>query len=194
MTLKNVLVLAAIVLCMPLAAEDIVVLPQGVVKGPSSSSSVPKDSAESGFLTAALADLAQATPFDATFALINPPAWGRVVSPETTGRLQIRRSFTHGFVFHVVMEHLLAHHTYVLCINGRPNYPGNELLPQAVPGNAAEKYFDFYSAETDAAGRYDAGCALFLHPGAYNVHFYVKDVTDHKIILYGLDYFDFEVK
>jgi hypothetical protein len=63
-----------------------------------------------------------------------------------------------------------------------------------VPGHEAEKYYDFYTVTTDGQGSYHAGFALLLRPGPYNVHFYVKDTTDHKIVLYGLEYFDFEVK
>jgi hypothetical protein len=160
----------------------------------SSAQTQSKDAANAAFLAAAKSDFASRALYDADFPLINPPAWGRVVSPDTTGRLQIRRSFPNGFLFHLDMDHLVAGHTYVLCINGRPEHPGNELLPESVPGHEAEKYYDFYTVTTDGQGSYHAGFALLLRPGPYNVHFYVKDTTDHKIVLYGLEYFDFEVK
>ncbi len=195
MKLSTLLVVASLTLALRLAAEDVVVFSKGdVVTLGGGAQKAPQDTANAAFLAAAQGDFAGQAPYDADYPLINPPAWGRVVSSETAGKLQIRRSFANGLVFQLEMEHLLAGHTYVLCINGRPEHPGNELLPQEVPGHAAEKYYDFYTVTTDAQGGYHGRFALLLHPGAYNVHFYVKDTTDHKIVLYGLEYFDFAAK
>jgi hypothetical protein len=195
MHVPKLLILASLSLSLRLAAEDIVVFARGDSRSlGAAAQETPRDPASAAFLAAARNDFAGRAPYDAVFPLINPPAWGRVVSPDTTGSLQIRRSFAHGFVFHLDMEHLQPSHAYVLCINGRPQHPGNELLPESVPGHEAEKYYDFCTVETDARGGYHAGFALLLRPGPYNVHFYVKDTTDHKIILYGLEYFDFEAK
>jgi hypothetical protein len=194
-TLSRSLILASLTLCLRLSAEDIVVFANGDFV--STGGAAPSQSAGSGraaFLEAAQRDFSGHAPFDVAYPLINPPAWGRVVNADTSGKLQIRRSFGHGLVFHLDMEHLQADHTYVLCINGRPQHPGNELLPESVPGHAEEKYYDFYTVTTDSMGSYHAGFALLLRPGAYNVHFYVKDTTDHKIVLYGLEYFDFTAR
>ncbi len=192
MTLPRLLIVASLLLSVRLAADDIAVVAKDDCRtiGPGYQVA-PQDSANAAFLTAAKEALWSQAPYDRAFPLINPPAWGRVVSPETSGRLQIRQSFARGFVFRLDMAHLLPKHTYVLCINGRPQHPGNELLPQSVPGHEEEKYYDFCTVTTDDTGGCHAGYALLLHPGPYNVHFYVKDTTDHKIVLYGLDYFDF---
>jgi hypothetical protein len=190
MKYPKLLLIASLTLTLRLAAADIVVLARDDFRVLGAATQ-DTPAAAADFLAAARAAFEGHAPFDAVFPLINPPAWGRVVSPETTGSLQIRRSFAHGFVFHLDMEHLQPGHAYVLCINGRPQHPGNELLPESVPGHEAEKYYDFYTVTTDAGGSYHAGFALLLRPGPYNVHFYVKDTSDHKIILYGLEYFDF---
>jgi hypothetical protein len=186
---------ALLALSCRLAAEDVVVFGKGDsrVLGPAAQAA-PRDPESAAFLAAAQAGLRGAAPYDASFALINPPAWGRVVSADSAGKLRIRRSFPHGFAFRVGLEHLEPLHSYVLCINGRPGRPGNGLLPESVPGHESEKYYDFYTLRTDARGGYDAAVALLLRPGPYNVHFYVKDTSDFKIVLYGLEYFDFEAK
>jgi len=188
----RLLICSCLALSGRLAAEDVVVFAKGEfrVLGPAAPQA-PGDSAGAAFLAAARGDFQGHAPYDAVFPLINPPAWGRVVSAQTTGSLQIRRTFAHGFVFQIEMEHLQPGHLYVLCINGRPQHPGNELLPEAVPGHESEKYYDFYTLTTDARGGYRARVALLLRPGPYNVHFYVKDTSDFKIVLYGLEYFDF---
>jgi hypothetical protein len=150
----------------------------------------PTDPAQASFLDAARKDFAGRAPYDATLDLINPPAWGRVVSPQTSGKVQVRRAFGHGFRFGLSLDRLLPNHSYILTINSRPQQPGNDLLPESVPGHEAEKYYDFLIVTTDAHGGYRADFALFLIPGAYNVRFYVKDASDFKIVLYH-DYFDF---
>jgi hypothetical protein len=192
MNLPKLLLSSLLLVSLPLAAENYAVVARDDCRilG-AGSQAAPAGSADAAFLAAATRFFASTAPYDAEYPLINPPAWGRVVSAETTGSLHVRSSFAHGFVFHLDLEHLLHRHTYVLCINGRPQHPGNELLPESVPGHAEEKYYDFCTVTTDDQGGYHAGYALLLRPGPYNVHFYVKDTTDHKIVLYGLEYFDF---
>jgi hypothetical protein len=192
MNLARLLLCACLLASLRLAAEDAVVFSKGdsIVLGPAAGETL-RDPAGAAFLAAARRDFQGGAPYDAVFPLINPPAWGRVVSAQTAGSLRIRRSFAGGFVFQVDMDHLQPGHPYVLCINGRPQHPGNELLPESVPGHEAEKYYDFYTLKTDATGSCHARIALVLRPGPYNVHFYVKDTSDFKIVLYGLEYFDF---
>ena len=189
--------LACLILAAALAsarAEEVVVFARGdaQVLGPEAPGSrhLPADQA---FLASAKAELAAPPAYDLSYPLINPPAWGRVVAADTGGVLKVRSSYPGALSFHVDLAHLLAGHTYTLCINGRPQHPGNLLLPESVPGHEEEKYLDFYTLSTDGSGAYHAGFVLRLAPGAYNVHFYVKDTGDHKIVLYGLEYFDFTV-
>ena len=192
MTLPRILLSASFLLSLRLAAEDYAVVARDDCRilGAGAQAS-PQDPAAAAFVAAAASFFAGTAPYDAEYPLINPPAWGRVVSAQTAGRLHVRSSFAHGFVFHLDLEHLLPRHAYVLCINGRPQHPGNELLPDSVPGHAEEKFYDFCRVTTDDRGGYHAGYALLLRPGPYNVHFYVKDTSDIKIVLYGLEYFDF---
>jgi hypothetical protein len=195
MTLPRLLLCTSLLLTGTLAAEDIAVVAKNDCRilG-AGSQAAPEDPSAAAFVAAATRFFAGTAPYDAEYPLINPPAWGRVVSAETAGTLHVRRSFARGFVFHLDLEHLLPRHTYVLCINGRPQHPGNELLPESVPGHAEEKYYDFCTVTTDDKGGYHAGYALLLRPGPYNVHFYVKDTSDFKIVLYGLEYFDFAAR
>jgi len=153
----------------------------------------PADPAKAAFVDAALKAFAGGAPFDAVLPLVNPPAWGRVVSPETGGVLQIRTAFAGGFVFHLSLAHLLPFHRYILTLNGNPQRSGNEYLADPVPGNEKERYYDFFIATTDAGGSYGGDFAVFLHPGDYDIRFYVKDTADFKIVLYQ-DYFPFEVR
>ncbi len=193
--LPALLMLAALPLPARLVAENVVVFARGEsVSLGSATPEAPKDPARAAFLAEAQKDLSGHGQFDAEFPLINPPDWGRTVSAATMGGLRIRRSFPGGLVFDLELKSLLPGRPYVLCINGRPDHPGNELLPESVPGHEAEKFYDFCTVTTDARGGYHGGFALMLRSGAYNVHFYVKDPADFKIVLYGLEYFDFTVK
>lgn len=125
--------------------------------------------------------------------LVNPPSWGRVISPATHGAIAIRKVLPGALVIGVKLEGMLPEHSYILCLNDRPDHPGNEWLPSPVPGHPEEKYFDFTQARTDASGRLDGEFTVPLHRGLYNVRFYVKDPGDFKIVLYH-DYFDVTVK
>jgi hypothetical protein len=175
-----------------LAAQPTVVLGPGDVRLPGAGGPAPADPDQAAFLRDAGADAVWQAPFDADLPLINPPAWGRVVSAATTGHVQIRRTFARGLILRIDLAHLLAAHRYILCINDRPNHPGNEFLPSAVPGSPDEKYYDFQIVPTDDQGRYHGDFAIRLHPGPYNIRFYVKDTADFKIVLYH-DYFDIAV-
>lgn len=125
--------------------------------------------------------------------LINPPAWGRVISPQTHGAVEVRRVLPGALVLGVKLAGMAPDHPYILCLNDRPGHPGNEWLPSAVPGHPEEKYLDFTRARTDGNGRFEGEFTVPLHPGLYNIRFYVKDPDDFKIVLYH-DYFDVAVK
>lgn len=136
--------------------------------------------------------LAAAAPA-AEMPLSNPPAWGRVIGPATRGAIDVRQAARGALSIRIRLEGMLPHHPYILCLNDRPNHPGNEWLPSAVPGHAEEHYVDFARVVTDDRGRAKARVAVHLHPGFYNVRFYVKDPDDFKIVLFH-DYFDVIVK
>ena len=152
----------------------------------------PKDQAKAAFLAAYQADLARPAAFAAPLALSAPPEWGRTVAG-AAGTIQFHGAFPGGFVVRVALEGLVPGHKYILCLNGNPALAGNDLLVDAVPNNGKERYFDFLTAATNAAGRYQATFGLALPASPYDVRFYVKDTDDFKIVLYH-DYFKFAVK
>lgn len=145
------------------------------------------------FFNAYSADVAARRPLETTMALVNPPSWGKTVSAGTLGSVSFHPEFTGGFVCHLSLDGLAPAHRYILTLNGNPQRAGNALLPSPVPGNEAEKYYDFLFITTDARGHFDGGLGVFLKPGAYDVRCYVKDASDFKIVLYR-DFFPFSVR
>lgn len=148
---------------------------------------------QASFLAAYRRDRAATTPFELELPLVNPPDWGRTVSANAGGSVQYHRIFSHGFVCRIALHDLLPNHAYVLTLNGNPFRDGNALLPTPVPGNEAEKYYDFLDIKTDGSGRYDGELGIFLEPGRYDVRIYAKDASDFKIVLYR-DFFPFVVQ
>lgn len=153
----------------------------------------PKEADRLAFFDAFRADAGRQAPLEDSLELISPPAWGKTVGPATHGKLQFHPSFRGGFACRITLESLLPDHDYILTLNGNPERAGNGLLLSAVPGNGAERYYDFLIVRTDSGGHYDAGLGVFLKPGAYDVRCYVKDTADFKIVLYR-DFFKFEVR
>lgn len=125
--------------------------------------------------------------------LIAPPEWGKVATPEAMGTLDHFPKARGEFRARVRLEKLQPNHPYILTLNGRPDLPGNALLPNPVPGLPAERYLDFLDVMTDASGNYATDVAVTLPPSPYQVRFYVKDRADFKIVLYA-DYFPFRVE
>jgi hypothetical protein len=161
------------------AAEPIVVLGPGRIAG--ESRTLTPDQA--AFVKAV--DLA-AGPVE-SLALMAPPEWGRTVAG-AVGQVRLHPHTVHGLVLEVSLEGLRPDHRYILTLNGNPQLPGNERLPDPVPGLPAERYFDFFTATTDAHGAYAGKFGITLPAGPYRVRFYVKDTDDFKIVLYH-DYF-----
>jgi hypothetical protein len=121
-----------------------------------------------------------------------PLQWGVKVREENYGGLAYLESYSEAFVTDLALTNLLPDHGYKLCLNGKPDLVGNDLLPTPVPGHVEEKYYDFLTIKTDSKGEYHANLAVILKPGNYHVRFYVKDIENHKIILY-YGYFKFTV-
>jgi len=125
--------------------------------------------------------------------LITPPLeWGKKVSDTTYGEFVYNNSFAGGFITDLNLFNLIPDHTYLLTLNGNPKLAGNNLLPDTVPNNNIEKYYDFLSIKTDFHGKYHARIAVYLKQGNYQVRFYVKDTDRFKIVLYH-DFFKFKV-
>jgi hypothetical protein len=152
----------------------------------------PLDPGRNAFFADYVADLGRQGPFEKAMDLVNPPTWGKTVSPVTHGTIQFHPSFARGFVCHLALENLLPDHAYILTLNGNPAKAGNNLLSTPVPGNEQERYYDFLTITTDAHGRYGANLGIYLKPGEYDVRCYVKDTADFKIVLYR-DFFEFIV-
>ena len=153
----------------------------------------PADPKKSAFLESFKLNITNAVPFEAEFNLDTPPiAWGKKVNNFRLGRLAYHTSFPGGFVADIWLNNLLPKHNYILCLNGKPDLDGNDLLIEPVPNNEKEKYYDFLVIETDSNGEYNSKIGVYLKTGAYHVRFYVKDNDDKLIILYH-DYFKFSV-
>lgn len=152
---------------------------------------VPDSNAGKQRFLSALAVFAKERSYDAKLPLEAPPEWGRTV-PGSGGEVQYLRSFAQGFVAHLALEHLTPQHTYLLTLNGTPGQPGNQLLPDPVPGLPEERFYDFLRVVTNKEGKIEADLGIYLLPGRYHVRIYVKDTTDFKIVLYR-DFFDFVV-
>lgn len=153
---------------------------------------VPSDPAKAAFLVAFHSDLMDPAPFLDPIMVGDFPTYGRDV-PGASGMLQYHEKFAGGFVVKIGLMGLLPSHNYILCLNGNPERAGNDRLVDSVPGNEAEKYFDFQTVMTDAMGHYEATFAIALSKGPYDVRFYVKDTDDFKIVLYH-DFFKFAVE
>ncbi len=154
----------------------------------------PADPVRAAFLAAVQAELAHPAAYETTMTLIPAPApaWGKVV-PGARGGIRFHDTFKGGFIIHVTLEGLTPGHTYKLCLNGKPDLAGNKLFVDPVPGNPAERYYDFFTATADDAGRFEATFGIALPASPFEPRFYVKDTADHTIFLYH-DYFKFAVE
>jgi len=152
----------------------------------------PADPAKAAFLATFQADLMHPAAWAEPIKLTDFPVYGRDV-PGAGGMIQFHESFPGGVVLKVALMGLLPGHKYILTLNGNPERAGNDRLVDPVPGNEAEKYFDFQTVTTDAMGQFMATFAIALPKGPYDVRFYVKDTDDFKIVLYH-DFFRFEVE
>lgn len=188
------LALAAAAAGPSLFAEQTVVFAKGetMTLGKGGSPSLPKEPAKRAFFTAARSDFEHPVAYASPLLLIAPPEWGKTI-PGAKGQIEFHPEFIAGFLVRVTLDGLAPVHRYILTLNGNPNLAGNDRLSDAVPGLPAERYMDFFTATTDAHGRYAATFAIALSPGPYDVRFYVKDTDDFKIALYH-DYFKFSVK
>ncbi len=189
------LLLACLLLAGPsLQAETFIVYAQGDVALLTAGATppLPADPVRATLLDAFLHDLAQAQPFLAPIPLTDFPQYGRKVAG-AGGQIQFHESFPGGFVVKVALHGLPPSHRFILTLNGNPERAGNNQLPETVPGNAREKYYDFQTITTDVAGRFEATYAIALPAGPYDLRCYVKDTADFKIVLYH-DFFRFTVR
>jgi hypothetical protein len=192
---KNMLI-GVLFMVANLFAQHVVIFDKGEVcyLGTDSAACKPADQKKSAFLQGFKSDIEKPVSYESEFNFDAPPLqWGKRVHDFRLGRAAYHTSFEGGFVADLWLNNLLPNHNYVLCLNGKPDLVGNDLLPEPVPGNPIEKYLDFLTIKTDANGEYHAKLGVMLKPGAYHVRFYVKDDDDKIIILYH-DYFKFTVK
>lgn len=192
--MKTLLLIAGLQLSASLFAEDIVVFSKSdsLVLRTTNTATGLKDPAQVSFLAAFRADLAHPSAFNGPYPLSDLPDYGRKV-PGATGGIQYHYTFQGGLVIGVTLEGLVPNHNYLLTLNGNPARAGNGNLPEVVPQNSKEKYYDFQAITTDANGGYHATYGIQLPAGPYDLRFYVKDTTDYKIVLYH-DFFKFTVE
>lgn len=186
--------LVALLCALPLSATDIAILSrdEAFVLG-GRNESTPTAPAQVAFLEEFTRLCAPHTPLEASLVLAAPPPWGKTVSAESRGELEFERAAAGGFVCRLHLRNLRPKFRYILTLNGNPKLAGNAALPTPVPTVPDEKYYDFYTAETDANGNYSATFGIVLPPGPYGLRFYVKDTADFRIVLYH-DYFPFTVR
>ena len=151
-----------------------------------------KDPAQAAFLAAFKADLAHPMAFEGPVQLTPLSGSGRTV-PGATGEIHYLRLFSGGLVIGVTLAGLVPNHEYILTLNGAVEHAGNNNLPDEVPSNHSQKYYDFSEMTTDANGRYQATFGILLPAGPYDVYFFVKDTTDWKIVL-SHNFFKFTVE
>jgi hypothetical protein len=153
-------------------------------------SGIPESEAHADFALS-LRDVPKGASYDDEGTIVAPPEWGKTV-PGAAGTVQYQHTFAQGFAGHIALHGLAPRHMYLLTLNGTPGTPGNNLLPDPVPGLPLERFYDFMRIVTDKQGDYEAKLGVYLLPGSYHVRIYVKDTKDFKIVLYR-DYFDFNV-
>jgi hypothetical protein len=154
----------------------------------------PPDAPRATFLATVQNALGKPAAYETQMTLGAPPApeWGKIIEG-ARGRFEFRDRFKGGWLGHIQLEGLTPGHTYRLGFNGNPKLAGNDRLPDPAKGHPEERSFDFFTATADARGRCDATFAVGLPAGAYDVGFYVKDTSDHMIVLYH-DFFRFTVE
>ena len=194
--MKNILFILITLLGTNMFAQQVVIFDTTNVCYLSSENAVckPANQRETNFLESFKKDNTMLTPYDSEVYFDTPPiAWGKKVNDFKLGRLLTILHFPAGLLPMLWLNNLLPNHEYRLTLNGKVGLVGNELLDEPVPGNEAEKYYDFLTIKTDSKGEYHAKLGVYLKTGAYHVRFYVKDADDSLIILYH-DYFKFSVK
>lgn len=192
--MKNLLLVAGLLLSPVLFAEQIIVFSKGdlMTLDSGKTTASPQDPVKAAFVIAIKADLEHPATFAPPLKLSSPPEWGKTISG-SSGKIEFHGKFAAGFLVRVDLAGLAPNHRYWLTLNGNPKLAGNDRLVDPVPGLPAERYYDFFTAVTDAHGRYQGTFGIALLPGPYDVRFYVKDTDDFKIVLYQ-DYFKFTVQ
>lgn len=193
--MNYILLFMLLLLSTAVFSQQVIIFDKGEVCYLNSDNTIckPADQKKFDFLESYKSYIIKAVPYDAEFNFDTPPiAWGKKVNDFRLGRVSYHTSFPGGFVADVWLNNLLPKHYYVLCLNGKPDLEGNDLLTEPVPNNEKEKYYDFLVIQTDSNGEYHSKIGVYLKTGAYHVRFYVKDNDDKLIILFH-DYFKFSV-
>lgn len=156
------------------------------------STPVPADDARAAFLAAFTADLGHPKSYGPVLKLVDPLDLGRSVKG-AHGYVQAHATFPGGLVIKVNVAGLTPNHRYVLTLHGKAQRTGYEQLPDPVPDNAGERYYDFFECTTGPGGGFNGIFGVKFPPGYYDFRFYVKDTDDHAVVLYR-DYFKFTVE
>lgn len=192
--MKNILLLAGLLLAGSLSGSQIVVFAKGDVLALASGATpaAPKDPAKAAFLATCQAEFAHPAAAVAEYKLSAPPEWGKTIAG-AGGVIGYHEAFRGGFFVKIGLAGLAPNHRYILTLNGNPMRVGNDRMPDPVPGNPKERYLDFLTLTTGADGSYQATFGIALPAGPYDVRFYVKDTADFKIVLFR-DFFKFTVE
>lgn len=191
--MKRLIALVLLIVAQSASADTLAVLSknQVAVIGPSGAISALGDNPSHKRFITALWERGKQSNDEATLPIVSPPEWGKTLE-NSGGSVRYLPTFAQGFAGRLSFHGLAPKHTYLLTLNGTPQHPGNERLPDPVPGIPEERFYDFLRIVTDAQGAYESDIGIYLLPGDYHVRIYVKDTDDFKIVLYR-DYFDFSV-
>ena len=119
---------------------------------------------------------------DKKLALLPPPSsWGKNIAG-SSGELSYKDKSKGNLIGKIEIRGLSPDHEYMLTINGILGKSGNDHLPEIY---GTERYHDFMKVKTDNKGDISADISLPLAPDKYEVKFFVKDITDWKIVLYN---------
>lgn len=80
------------------------------------------------------------------------------------------------------IEGLKANNRYLLCINGKPGRPGNEILYNNYQIHENEGYYDFKEVNSDNNGNLNTTFDIELPEGKYEVKFAIKELPNYKWI------------
>ena len=87
------------------------------------------------------------------------------------------------FKGHIVAKNLKENTDYVLCIHGKTNKSGNEILTRLHKHKNGEGYWDFDQVQSDSFGKLDENInAKDLPEGTYDAKFLIKKLPGHECI------------
>lgn len=115
----------------------------------------------------------------------------RGASAGAKGKIEYCRRSAPEFKIALFLQGLSKNHAYMLCLNGWPGRPGNDILKKygrQGEGENQEGYYDFTNVTTDEQGIINKFVDVSLEPTKYEVKFLVKDIANkYRVVLHNDD-------